>query len=722
MKKVLLLLLTLLLCAGLIACNQTGNPDETTIDPNLELAIVNIRAMSYCLDKGEYRGVVVAEITTPTAGEYTFASKLNGDTVITLKAGNNTVYVPCSFKYLPETPTMNVKVTLTGTNGEGSLQQTCMVAFTNEEISVDFTLPGYRNNFYPGQDHTKVAGKVPADKNITLTIEGGGIALQETTPDANGSFSFDTADLTVGGEAVLTVYVDGVPTLTKTIRRLETRKQTMTWIENGTLVVDGEPVIRRNIYSPTYHVSQPNRDKYFADDLHESDAFVQVSLQLESFPGASTAGHETTMDVYPSEDTLKRIDQVIANNKMHNFGYYYLSDEPEFRNFSKVYMQYVYEYIAEKDPYHVVLIASNNPGEYVECADWIETDPYISPKITENGREYGKPMNTLRKYVAQVAELNRADKCIGIITLCSGGWPGWAGQIEDYKKDYPTFDEYICNAWTGLCNGAKSVWPYAGHDLHDRAQMYEGSRYVFSSIEALEDLLATGKRTVLKQTSTMEAVMWSTGSEQMFVVLSLVNEEQTVTIDKLTGTWDNFRHEGTITGNTFTLRPFEAVIGTSVARDEGIPSYNETVDLINAWEAERKQSKSLFFDMWKFHDYNFKSSIRSMAHPADHKLFDGVLDNYAWKENGAMTHYLEIEMKDKEVTASKIVVHGDNLATLKFLVRYDGELVEPSIADMQFTDDSVTIWLSKAITPDSFYFEFNDPLGSNITLYEIEAF
>ena len=79
-------------------------------------------------------------------------------------------------------------------------------------------------------------------------------------------------------------------------------------------------------------------------------------------------------------------------------------------------------------------------------------------------------------------------------------------------------------------------------------------------------------------------------------------------------------------------------------------------------------------------------------------------------------------MKDLEVTARKIVVYGKNLESLQFFVKYGSELTEAPVSDMEVTDEKVTIWFSRAITPDAFRFEFNEPLGGQITLYEIEAF
>ncbi len=714
-----LLLLCLALC--LAACGPK-TPAEPTADPNVQLAVTSVNAVTYILDMGVYRGTITAEITCPLEGEYTFSSKHTGDVTVSLKTGTNTVAIPSSFDLLPDTGSMFVKVSLAGAGGSAEADLVLPIAY--EPLGLKLTSPGYRDNFYPGQDFSKIAGTVPAGKDVTVRLEGDGIKAQEVKVDANGNFSFDTPNFKVGGRATLTAIINGCE-ITKEIRNLEGRKFTMTWIENGTLIANGEPVIRRNVYSPNYHVSTGDLAKYEADDLHETDEFVQVSLQMENFPNATVPHNETTKDDYPSDAILRHIDAIIANNKMRNFGYYYLSDEPEFRNFSKTYMQYIYEYIAKKDPYHVVLICSNNPSDYVECADWIETDPYFGPRITEDERFYKKPMYTIGKYVALVSEMNLPDKCIGIIPQCFASWPGWAGTVTEDRSDYPTFDEYICNVWVGLNNGAKSVWPYAGHDIHDRGQTYEGTRYIFTSVEALEDLLATGKRTILKQTQDVEAVLWELGDEKMFAVINLTNEEQTVTVDKLAGTWDNFRHEGTITDTTFTLRPFETVIGTSEVRDEGLPTYDETAALINEIEDERLSNKSKLFGYWKYEDYEYKSSQDDLRHPAEHKLTDGNRHAYAWAQSSGKTMYVELIILTEKPTFNKIMVYGLNLEGMEFKVRMDGadgELITPSVASVKTEDNCTIITLSRSITPDTLRLEFPGGTGKRVELYEIEVY
>jgi 2-aminoadipate transaminase len=96
-----------------------------------------------------------------------------------------------------------------------------------EPIKLMLTLPEFRGNFYPGQDYSKVTGKIVANNAVTVTLEGPGIGTKTTTPDVDGNFTIDTADFEEG-VALLTI-TDSVNTITKKIRRLAPTGRTMSW-------------------------------------------------------------------------------------------------------------------------------------------------------------------------------------------------------------------------------------------------------------------------------------------------------------------------------------------------------------------------------------------------------------------------------------------------------------------------------------------------------------
>jgi hypothetical protein len=132
-----------------------------------------------------------------------------------------------------------------------------------ESVRVVFTQPEFRTNFYPGQDYSKVVGKVITNKAVTLKLEGPGIETQVITPDAEGNFTFDTSKMEYG-EAILTA-TSGDKEITRKMRRLAPREKMTTWISNGHYMVDGKPVFPRTVSAVGWHGGQKLKKRYEAE-------------------------------------------------------------------------------------------------------------------------------------------------------------------------------------------------------------------------------------------------------------------------------------------------------------------------------------------------------------------------------------------------------------------------------------------------------------------------
>ncbi len=653
-----------------------------------------------------YRGTMSVKVNLAVGGEFTFTSSDAETVTVNLPAGSSEFTAPCFFAELGRP---KVELALRRESSGAVYRRWYPVLVEFEPVKIKFTLPEYRNNFYPGQDHTKIAGTAFSGKPITLTLEGAGIPAKTITPNADGTFCFDTPDFQEG-EAWLTATAGGYE-VKKRIRRLAPTGKTMAWISGGNLVLNGKPVLRRNFYGPHYRGGVQFDARYDADDLFETKEFetyyhMQPDILIR---GSEGAGGEATMDRMPSEEMLRAVDGVIDAHKDEDFTHYYISDEPDCRNLSEVYMRHLYEYIAEKDPYHLVLTATRSAGRYVNIADWLETHPYIDPCNRPDGtRTYGREMNTLGKYVDDVALLNRPDKCIGFLPTC------FTYQYASALSDYPTFEEIICHTWAAMIRGGKSLWPYAYHDVNDRPALYEGFRYVFSSFAALEEMVLMGKRTTLYKTPEAEAVLYEHAGEKMFVLVNMQPVEQSVTLEGISGSWHEFRHDRPITGNTFDLEPFEVVIGTTAVLDAGIPTYQQTKELIDKLEYERTHTGNLLFGCEK----KVKVTTSAPVHVYNFKMFDGMLDNQAVIFAKGEKYY-EVAMTDVKPTFSKVVIYGNNVDDTKVFVRNGGALFEPALAEIKREQFSTTFLLKEAITPEALRLEFyNDP----VELYELEVF
>ncbi len=655
-----------------------------------------------------YKGVIKVKTMNAVADEFTFTSDHAETVTVKLEEGSNEFSAPCTFEKLGRTLTT---LELTRTEDGVSFKRRYPVLVEFEPIKIKLTKPEYRNNFYPDQDYSEIIGTVKCAKSVTLTLEGSGIEKTTVTPDADGNFAFATPNFQEG-EAWLTATIDGYETKKK-IRRLAPIDGTMTWVSGGNIVVNGRPTLRRNMYARFYRGGTAFERKYLADDLHETKAFACESVHVQParlIPGSESGGGESLKDQKPSDEMLRKVDEAMEKAKERDFAYYYISDEPECRGLSPVYLKHLYQYVADKDPYHVILSASRSADSNVEIADWFEAHPYLNPTFTADGkRSYEKHPNSVGSYIDKIIKLNRPDKCIGFLPTC------FAYKSHSLTLDYPTFDEYILHTWAAMMRGGKTLWPYAYHDLNDRAAIYEGTRYIFSSFEALEDIVLHGKRTTLMKNPDAEAVHYDNGDEKMFVLVNFMQEEQTVTLEGLTGTWHEFRGSRIFTGNTFTLKPMETVVGTNVVKGADLPTYAEVAAMVEELDYKRTHGGSLLYE--RTGDIKITSS--GMFKSTKFKFFDGVKDNFAGWVMDKPDNFIECDLTKVKPACKKIVLSGFKIEDAQLKVRVGDELVAPAIAETKIEEYAKTFILSETVAPDAIRFEFG---GKKVEIYEIEAF
>ena len=652
-----------------------------------------------------YTGTLTAKATVAVDCDFEFSTTCSEPVKVSLAAGSNEISVPCAIDKLGR---VRIGLELKRISDGYSFKRFYPALVVYEPLKLTFTLPEYRGNFYPGQDYTKVVGKATSAKRVTLKLEGPGIETQTVVADAEGNFAFDTANFEDGGVAMLTATIDGYE-LTKKIRRVAQANHTMSWISGGNLIVNGKPVLYRRIWAEYYRGGEAFRRRYDADDLHQTlDVYEgpECFQPLQLIRGSEKPGGEALRDAMPSEQALKNLEERMEACKDQNFSYYYISDEPDMRGVSPIYLKHLYEYMAEKDPTRVVMMATLRADEYLDAADWFTTHPYISPYYDEGERKYGRQFNSLGAFVDKLVQLNRPDKAMGFVPTCYCAKQG----------DYPTFVEYVGHTWAAMMRGANGVSPYAYHDMNDRPVMYEGTRYLFTTFEALEDMILFAVRRTLLKTSEVEAVRYDYNGKSMFVLVNLTTEPQHVVLDGIDGTWHEFRHNRTISSNVFDLYPFQTVIGTSEVMDAGLPTYEETEALIDKLEYERTHRGSLLFN--RSRDITVKTSgVNGWV--AD-KLFDGVQDDLACYLNEEVeSKFMELGVAKINPTFTKVVVHGWHTEGVKLLTGRDGELAEAPVAEVQNEEFSTTLILKEAVNADMLRFEFP---GKGIELYEIELF
>ncbi len=655
-----------------------------------------------------YKGVLTVQTNNAVADDFVFTTNCGEEKRVSLDIGNNEFTTPCFFADLGRTP---VELSLKRVRDGVEFKRFYPVRVQYEPLVVQLTLPEYRNNFYPGQDYSKIVGKVITRKPATVRLEGPGIPAQTVTPDAEGNFSFDTPDFEIG-DAYLTATIDGCE-ITKKIRRLAPTGHTMAWVSGGNIVVDGEPVIPRKMYGPGYRggVAFNNRyettEQYITKKFRRSYGSVAAKLLIK---GSEASGGEATKDIMPSEEMFRKLDAVIEANRDKDFVFYYLSDEPDYRGVSPIYLKHTYEYIIERDPYHLVMICSTSPALFVECCDWMQAHPYVIPYVNEDGsRVYKRKVCQVGQHIDQVSKLNRPDKCIGLLPTC------YAYKSSSRRYDYPTLDEMYTQVWAAMIHGGKSLWPYAYHGMNDRPCMYEGMRYLFSSFMALESIVLFGKRTQLFYSTEAEAVLYEHGDEKMFVIVNFTQQPQTVALDGIDGQWHEFRRNRMLSGNTFTVWPMGTIIATNTPKGTDLPTYDEVTALIEKEEYRRTHTGSLLFD--RFDDMKF--NVSKNRFPDYLKLFDGMLDNLGVELCDKEQNFFELDLTKVKPTFNKVVVCGYQVDDLTVKVRTGDTEIVPAVAEVITEEYATTVILQEPVSPEHLRLEFGREL---VELYEIQVF
>ena len=682
-------------------------------DPKDDVAILSaVSEITNSVD-GVHRGVLTCDIRAKVAGAFALTASCGASEDVTLNAGLNKVKVPCAF---PGNGRHAVKFVLTRKGGGRAYVREYPVTVDFEFFRVKLTSPQYRNNFYPGQDASRVAGLVRSARPgaVTVTLEGPGVPRQKRTlPAGGGAFEFATPGF-AEGDAVLIVSAGGDSKRVK-VRKLAPSGHRMTWIADGNLVVNGRPTLRRNFYAKHYLGGRQFREKYDADDLHETPEFYgSRNLQVgDLIRGAEQ--REAILDAPPGKEVLAKVDEILEKASHEDFAFYYISDEPECRGVSAVYLRHLYDYVAARDPYHVISMATRGGTRFIECADLFETHPYLNPYYEDGQRRYDRAPNTLGDYVECFSSLNRPDKCIGFLPTAFS----YAGAA------YIDFREYVMHVWAAMIRGGKTLWPFAYLGLGARASIYEGSRYIFTTFERLEDFILFGRRETLARTPEYESVSYTTSSNRLFVCVNLSTERRKVSVPWAFGRLHEFRGNRTFEPDggqvRLALEPLETIVATSVECDGGLPTYAETQGKVDQAEYARTHRDNQLFER----ELDIEVVSSSPNGEGYRSLFDGVLDTLGGFEGWFERHHPEgfFEMSFPKFTPefSRIRVFGFNIGGMRVKARRFGrwdDLVPVKVREEKYC---LEYEFGETVRPVKLRLEFPRPNKKEwVELYEIE--
>ena len=650
-------------------------------------AIAEIKAQTAAGLEGELK--VKAFVAKP--GVFVFESANSPETEVALKRGENTFRVKCTF---PKNATHDVAMTLTRQDDGTRVFRRYPVYVDFQPIRAELTTPGYANNFYPGQCTDQVKGRVSAavKGELKLTMEGEGFAKRELTlPEGGGEFAFDTKGFKVGSEAYLTVKAAGADPYRVRVRSIAPNGHRMAWIDHGSIIIDGKPTFRRNFYAG----DPDSKGKPYCCTEHFMKRMRVAGFDIT--PEVNGGGtietgrllgneNEARKDEPPSKELLAKVDEVLEKAKDKDFVYYYLCDEPECRSVSPVYLKYVYDYVKAKDPYHLILIVSRAADRYIKSCDWIESHGYLNPYYDEGVRKYFTPMNRMGAFLEGVVKMGRQDKVIGMTP-----------QIFSYPEpsDYPTFDEYVCNIWTYLVNGGKTLYPFIFHNMGDRPSLEEAGLFTFATIASLEDILLMGERTLLVRNADYESALWEYRGETLFTVVNLTEKPQTAKVKMPKGD-----------ERVFKLKPFEVVVeSNSAERREKMPKYAEAAAKAAAREKERLSRDNQLLE--RHLELQFACSN---PHISKRGLVDGVLDNHtvAGDLRGS-SNWLEIAFPKKAIEFKTVKLWGEDIdkTTLKARVKGEWKELTPVKRDFDAEGGCLTFEFGEVVKTVKIRFEFH---------------
>ena len=661
------------------------------------------------------KGVLKVDIQVGTEGEYEVACSSGASRTVMLKAGDNRLELPCVYGQNGRSWT-HFKVTKKGF--ARGCERDYPVRIDFHPIRVKLTCPAYRNNFYPGQSTDIVAGEVAVSggKTAELVLEGPGFPRRTATVGGTGAFRFDTRGFS-HGDAWLTVTV-GKDVEKVRIRNLPPSGHRMTWIENGCLVVDGKPVFRRTLDAEGWHQGKANFERFQREreSFCMTENFQQRSIEaMRAISGIEQ--REGVYDRQPSDEVFRKMDEAIAAAKDKDFGCWFLIDEPECRNISPVWLKAQYDYLAEKDPYHVISTDSRGGKLYMDCIDVVQTHPYVAPVNCEDGvRRYGVQPCDIGSYLDAFEVAGRPDKCIGLVPQ------SFAYRWYSTRNDYPTLEEFLCTSWAGVIRGARSIRPYACHDMGDRAYVWEGTRYLLSSIAALEDYLLFARRTTLEKSKVFETTLYELKGERMVVAVNFTKDAVRAKLPGVTGKFREFRGPRTFAfgAGDLALKPFEVVVATTDVRDAGLESFAAMAKRAAEGEAERLSHDSQIME--RHDEVVLTSNFGETAGGKLYKLIDGSRDMFACASVWRADPFVEMEFPRKVPTFERIRVYGFGLDNMQVEVRRAGEWMKLTPKSVRTEKYLRELEFGETVRAVALRFTFpSKPQERNeVELYEIE--
>ncbi len=632
----------------------------------------------------------------------------------------------------------HVKVTLK--RGDTVLGRYYPVVAEYKPIDIKVTWPQYANNYYPGQDAKYVSGVVnfklaEADMDkaeIELAI---GDKVNKYDPKAGGiKFKQNFPELKEGESVrlVAKLIVDG-----KEFAKTETRVKrlpppekggSVVWIEDGRIVYNGKPYFPRAIYARGYRGGVRLKERFDKEkDIICLNNFACPTLEPgRLLPKMNIEAKEATKDVKPCKELFEKVKAVVESNRGRDILGYYISDEPECRNISPVYLKYIYDYVKELDPYHPIMSCTRSPQRYFDCIDVFMMHTYISPMFSGDTRFLGTPVEKTRAQIHEVTDYKRPDKV-----------PGFTGQFFSYKggnryADYPTWDELQAQTWTTVANGSRVSNPYAYHDIHDKIHMFEAFVFQNQTIMELNDWILSPnvKYLEVKADKWIDCTLFEHDGMELLLMVNPYPEACAAVVNDraINGKWYEFRGDEVYKfkkGKPIEFKPYQVYILTSKKFESKFPKLKEILAKIEAYNANMVNKGNLLLD--KHEEVELDASDVATIGYAKRKIFDGSVEQLAWgSDHWKKEQWFEINFPKVSPKFKTIKLYGYNMKNPTISIWKAGEWrkLEPVEIKENAEEWSKTFVFDKLNKTVKVRFTFSGLITQKdfVEIYEVEMY
>lgn len=254
----------------------------------------------------------------------------------------------------------------------------------------------------------------------------------------------------------------------------------------GRLLINGEPILIRGWYgSFDYIVSKAS---FVRAQLPHSTNFImgcsdfqQTDMGMYTLIGVTREVDEAKAKLdQPIDEELKtKLRAAIASARgTRNVIGYYISDEPECRGLSPVFLESLYRFMAKEDPYRFCMVVSRDPARYMKTCDVMCPHPYMDPHTEEDGaKTLSAPLRTIHNVITEAVSANDGARAIWCMpqTFSYGG----------KKGRNPDFRESRWFTFTSIACGAEGIVPFIFNGYWNHLPSRIGMGYVFEDLAFL---------------------------------------------------------------------------------------------------------------------------------------------------------------------------------------------------------------------------------------------